>query len=75
MLSVLPSAGDMLKLELITNRKFEELEVEKNGTLREAVERMRSYRTFKRGRAYYEFINVKENITEDKELIFMNKVE
>ena len=29
---------------------------------------------FKRGCAYYEFTHKKENVLEDKEIIFMNKV-
>ena len=73
MLSILPIVNYKLKLELITNRKFEMLEVEKNGKLREAIES--SNKKFMRGRAFYEFINDIENISEDKELIFMNKVE
>ena len=73
MRSITPSVELKLKLELITHRKFDKLEVVKNSKLRDVVER--SNRTFKRGQAYYEFINAKENISEDKELIFMNKVE
>jgi hypothetical protein len=49
------------------------LDIEKNCKLREAIES--SHKKFKCQRAYYEFINGKENISEDKKLIFMNKVE
>ena len=62
-----------LKLEFITNRVFEKLDIKKNCTVREAIES--SNKKFKRGRAYYEFIHEKEKISDDKELIFMNKVE
>ena len=58
---------------MIIDRKFEKLDVRKNCTLRETIES--SNKNFKRGWAYYEFIHDKENISEDKELIFMNKVE
>ena len=71
--SIMPSVEVKLKLELITNRKFDKLDIKKNCTLREAIES--SNKKFKRGRAYYEFIHKYENISEDKELIFMNKVE
>jgi hypothetical protein len=73
MSGIIPSVKDKLKLKLITDRKFDEIDVDKNCKLREAIES--SNKKFKRGRVYYEFINGKENITEDKELIFINKVE
>ena len=71
--SILPSLEVKLKLELITDRSFEKLDIKNNCKLREAIEY--SNKKFKRGRAYYEFIHDKENISEDKELVFMNKVD
>ena len=73
MLSIIPSLEVKLKLELITNRSFEKLDIKTNCKLREAIEY--GNKKFERGRAYYEFIHDKENISEDKELIFMNKVD
>ena len=73
MSDIIPSVKDKLKLKLITDRKFAAINVNKNCKLREAIES--SKKQFKRGQAYYEFINDKENISEDKELIFINKVE
>lgn len=70
--SIMPSVEVKLKLKL-TKRGFEKLDIKKNCTLREAIKS--SNKMFKRGQAYYEFIHEKENISEDKELIFMNKVE
>ena len=59
--NIMPSVEAKLKLELITNRKFDKLDVKENCKLREAIEPSRM--TFVRGRAYYEFINGKENTT------------
>ena len=72
-MQICSSIEAQLKLKLITRRKFYVLDVKENCKLREAVER--SKKTFVRGRTYYEFINGKENVSEDKELIFMNKIE
>ena len=71
--NIMPSVEAKLKLELITNRKFDKLDVKENCKLREAIEPSRM--TFVRGRAYYEFINGKENISEDQKFIFIDKVE
>ena len=68
----MPSIEVKLKLELIPDKTFEKLEIKNSCKLREAVEY--SKKTFKRGRAYYEFIHDIENISEDKKLILMKKV-
>ena len=64
---------DKLKLEPITERKFRKHTMENSCSLRDAVE-YKLTADFKRGRAYYEFAHKKENISEDKEVIFMDKV-
>ena len=69
----MPNLEDKMKLEWITDRSFEKLDVKKDCKLREAIDCYN--KKFKRGRAYYEFVHDKENISEDKELIFMNKVD
>ena len=75
MRSIIPTVEVKLKLKLITDRSFKKLDIEQNdSSLREAIEYTGS-KKFKRGHAYYEFIHDKENISEDKELIFMNKVD
>ena len=71
--SIVPSLEVKLKLQLIKDRRVEKLDIKENCKLREAIE----YRNkkFKRGHTYYEFVHDQENISEDKELIFMNKVD
>ena len=73
MRSIMPSVKEKLELKPITGRKFDEINVKKNGKLREAIES--NNKKFERGRAYYEFINKKENISEDQKFIFIDKVE
>lgn len=69
-----PSVKERLKLQLIQGRKFKKIEIEKNCELREAIEYDPKKLKFMQGHAYYEFKHAKENISEDKELIFMSKV-
>ena len=61
----------MLK-PILRSRIFEKLEITQDCALRETIGIYSN--TFKRGRAYYEFTHERENISEDKELIFMDKV-
>ena len=63
-----------LKLEPLVGRNFVKIDIEKDCTLREAIEYHPKKLKFKRGHAYYEFFHEKENVSEDKELIFINKV-
>ena len=65
----MPSIEVKLNLELITERSFDRLDIRNDCKLREAIEY--SKKKFVRGRAYYEFVHDKENISEDKQLIFM----
>lgn len=69
----MPNIEVTLKLEKIDGRKFIELEIEEDCKLRDAVE-LKLRLKFKRGHSYYQFAHEKENISRDKELIFMNKV-
>lgn len=64
-----------LKLEPLVGRSFMKIDIEKDCTLWEAIEYHPKNLKFKRGHAYYEFVHGKENVSEDKELIFINKVE
>ena len=66
------SSVKKLKLRPI-QRQFRKHTMKSNGTLREALE-SHMIVTFKRGRAYYEFVHKIENISEDKEIIFMDEV-
>ena len=65
------STGAKLKLELIAEREFESCIIQNSCTLREAVEKQLNAK-FMRGHAYYEFAHKIENISEDKEIIFMD---
>ena len=69
---IMPSIEVTLNLKSTIDRYFNKLEIKKDCRLREAVEY--ESKIFKRGHAYYEFTHEKESISEDKELIFMNKV-
>lgn len=64
-----------LKLKPINHndRKFRKHIVQSNCNLKYAIENQLKA-TFKRGHAYYEFTHDIENISEEKELIFMEKV-
>ena len=70
----MPSIEVTLKLKEIEGRKFTKLKIVEDCTLRDAVE-LKLKLKFKRGHAYYEFFHEKENISQDKELIFVNKVD
>ena len=69
----MPSIEDTLKLEEIEERKFRMLKIQKDCKLRDAVE-MDLKLKFKQGHAYYQFVHEKENVSRDRELIFVNKV-
>jgi hypothetical protein len=70
-----PSTIDRLKLEPIDERDriFKKHTVLKNCKLRDAIA-FEMKATFKQGHAYYEFTHGIENISEEKELIFMKEV-
>ena len=69
---IMPSIEATLNLKPIVDRSFNKLEIKKDCKLKEAVEY--ESKLFKRGHAYYEFTHKMEHVSEDKELIFMNKV-
>ena len=66
---------DQLKLEPISDsdRKFRKHTVQSNCSLKEAID-FQMKAPFKWGHAYYEFTHDVENISKDKELVFMDKV-
>ena len=72
-MNIISSNVAKLKLKPITDRSFKKVKIGKDCKLRDFIEYEMSLK-FKRGHAYYEFIHEKENISEDRELIFMDKV-
>ena len=64
---------DKLTLEPITKRNFRKHKIQSSCSLRYAVENWLKAE-FKRGHGYYEFAHKVENISKDKEILFMNKV-
>ena len=64
---------DQINLELITDRKFRKHTVQSSCNLRDAI-KFQLKVPFKRGHAYYEFTHDIENISKNKELIFMEKL-
>ena len=62
-----------LKLKLNTDRKFEMHPIEQNCELREFVRKQLNVE-FRKGHAFYELTNEKEDIPEDKELILLYEV-
>ena len=62
-----------LKLEPINNRTFRRHTVWSNCSLKDAIDFKMKF-LFKRGHAYYEFIHDIENISKEKELIFMKVI-
>ena len=56
----------------VNERQIQLYDVDEDCSLREFVES--KHLTFKRGCAFYEFINEVESIPKDKQLIFMTKV-
>ena len=61
------------KLKLVTERDFQVYHVEKDYELREFIEQ-EIEKEFQRGYVYYELTDEMEDISEDKEIIFQNKV-
>ena len=66
---------DRIKLERINenDQKLRQHRVQSNCSLRDAIE-FQLNATFIRGHVYYEFIHDIENVSKDKELIFVEKV-
>ena len=69
----LTSKEEQLHLYPVIKGRFEQYEVKKDFQLREFVEAELRLE-FRRGSAFYEFTHEVENISEDKELIFREKV-
>ena len=67
------SIVDKIKLELVTDRKFRKCTIQSSCNLKDALD-YQLKASFKRGHVYYEFTHSIENISMDKELIFMKKV-
>ena len=63
-----------LKLSEITKRKFRCHTVYMTCSLKEVLKHQLNITEFKQGCTFYEFIHKVENITDDKEIIFMHKV-
>lgn len=62
-----------LKLKLITDRKLKVHPIEQSCELREFVTELLDVK-FRKGHAFYELTNEKEDIHEDKELILLYEV-
>ena len=71
-MNIIPTIAERLKLKPIEGRNFRKEEIKKDCKLREIFEN--EAKAFKRGHAYYEFIHERENVSGDKEIIFMNEV-
>ena len=67
------STIDQLKLQPITGRTFKKHTIKKSSNLSDAI-KLQMKVPFKRGHTYYEFTHKIENVSKEKELIFMEKV-
>ena len=67
------STIDQLNLQPITGRTFKKHRIKKSSNLSDAIKNQMKV-TFKRGHAYYEFTHEIENVSKEKELIFVEKV-
>ena len=61
-------------MESVKSKRFDILNVKKTCTLRDFVEKTHQLVPYNPRRFFFEFVSAEEEITDDKEIILMNKV-